>query len=344
MAQALSGAKQARCLSKTVNIIGFPINSGQPKKGTELGPDTIRASGLKDKILRKGLSIHDSGDLELELSSMNHSTTSQAKNAAHVSASCQLLSQTVAKSVCQFDKTVILGGDHSLGLGSIHGHAMAGLSAGGIAVLWIDAHAGELFSFPSNKKCQADELIPSPRVDINTESTSRSGNMHGMPVSFILKGLQTLHSFQWMSPVIHASNFAFIGLRDVENVEQDLIKQVSPEITVFTSAEVRKEGAGSVLMKALERINPNNDLPIHVSFDIDVIDPKIARSTGTAVPNGLVPDDAYIFGEIVSKTGRLRVMDMVEVNPLIGTEREAKITAFVASEIISSFLQLPAAQ
>ena len=117
-----------------------------------------------------------------------------------------------------------------------------------------------------------------------------------------------------------------------------MMKQLVPDITIFTSADVKKQGAREVILKTLQKINPNNDLPIHVSFDIDVIDPKIAKSTGTRVPDGLVPDDVYMFAEHVSKTGRLRVMDMAEVNPLIGTQSQAKTTAFIASEIIASFM------
>ena len=161
MAQVLSGLKQTRALSKTVNIIGFPINSGQPKPGTELGPSAIRASGLKDKLATKGLSVHDSDDLLLQHNGMNHAITSTARNAAHVSASCQSLSQAVAKSVRQFEKTVVLGGDHSLGMGSIHGHAQADPSARGIAVLWIDAHAGELHHVLESYK--TDNWIPRSR-------------------------------------------------------------------------------------------------------------------------------------------------------------------------------------
>lgn len=162
-----------------------------------------------------------------------------------------------------------------------------------------------------------------------------------MPVSFLIRELASAHSFPWLSPAVAGKNFAFIGLRDVDQAEEELMRQVGPDLTVFRATDVKKLGAKEVILQTLQKINPHNDLSIHVSFDIDAIDPKIAASTGTPVPDGLAPDDAYIFAEHVAATGRLRVMDMVEVNPLIGSERDAKRTAFVASEIIASFLHSP---
>jgi arginase len=340
--------KQLKFLPKTVNIIGLPINLGQAKKGTELGPDAIRASGLREKLERKGLSVRESGNVQAPADVVDQvANGASGKNAAHVSRYCHALAQSVAASVKQFDKTLVLGGDHSLGIGSVYGHAIAHAeqTPNKIAVLWIDAHAGECILFHEIKTTLNTSHYHHPlSSDINTESTSKSGNMHGMPVSFFLKGLPvsgspSSTSFSWMSPIVESRNFAFIGLRDVEEVEQDLIKQITPGLKVFTSSDVKKKGARDVILQALDHIDPSGDLPIHVSFDIDVIDPRIVKSTGTTCPDGLVPDDAYIFGEEISRTTRLRVMDMVEVNPLIGTQADAKTTAFVSSEIIASFMQ-----
>lgn len=162
-----------------------------------------------------------------------------------------------------------------------------------------------------------------------------------MPVGFLIKELNALQSFDWMTACVSAKHFAFIGLRDVEDAEQELLKRLRPDITVFTSADVKRLGAKEVILKSLESINPNNELPIHVSFDIDVLDPRIAASTGTPCPNGLVPDDVYVFGEHVCKTAKLQVLDMVEVNPLIGSEKQVTRTAFIASEIVAAFIGQP---
>lgn len=169
-----------------------------------------------------------------------------------------------------------------------------------------------------------------------------------MPVSFLLRDMskerRAGQSFDWMgrTGVVRARDFAFIGLRDVEESEQKMMENLSPDLLVFRTTDVKKMGARDVIMRVLERLcrDGRERMPfLHVSFDIDVLDPRIAGSTGTAVASGLSPDDAYIMADHVSATGRLRVMDLVEVNPLIGTEVMQKRTASVAAEVIASFLR-----
>lgn len=146
MAQVLSSVRQTRSFSKGVNIIGFPIHWGQTNVGTDKGPAAIRSSGLVDKLHRKGYTIQDSGDLDIN-SVPADPAKSLARNWSLVSGACQLLSHSVTQSVRSFSKTVILGGDHSLGIGSIHGHAVGTQPVGeAIAVIWIDAHAGKFAS------------------------------------------------------------------------------------------------------------------------------------------------------------------------------------------------------
>ena len=149
MARVISTITQSRYVSRAVNVIGFPIASGQPNRGTELAPQAIRRSGiLREKLLCKGWTeVHDAGDLAIDDSpNVTRVTQSIGKNASHVSAACHMLSQAICDSVTRYDKTVVLGGDHSLGIGSIHGHWSNVSSASGpcneLAVLWIDAHPG----------------------------------------------------------------------------------------------------------------------------------------------------------------------------------------------------------
>lgn len=143
MAQVFCSVRQSRSFCQAVNIIGFPINWGQRKSGTEDGPDAIRSSGLVDKLTRKGCSVHDSGNLPIESQVVRESTSSPARNAARVSGACQLLSHAVSHSIQSFGRTVVLGGDHSMAIGSIHGHATACPAESQVAVIWIDAHAGQ---------------------------------------------------------------------------------------------------------------------------------------------------------------------------------------------------------
>ena len=303
-----------RTYSCRVNVIGAPISSGQPKKGTEKGPQSIRSTGFIEKLKEKGWSVTDSGDLDFP--TLSTSSFNGVKNAEHVSTSCHKISDFVSCSVREYDRTIVLGGDHSLGIGSVSGHA---LSNPELCVIWIDAHP-----------------------DIHTTHSSQSGNMHGMPLSFLIREMtgkkSTLPSslFSWIKGSVSASSVAFIGIRDADEAENKFIQSLS--ISCFSSDDVMKLGGKEVISRVLDKINPGLKKPIHISFDIDSLDPKYASSTGTPVEKGIPLHDALEMGRVVCDSNMLSILDVVEVNPLIGDPEQVATTCNSAYQVIQSFI------
>ena len=322
--------KLCRNVSSSVNIIGAPVAAGQPKRGTDLGPEAIRSSQFIASLERQGWTVKDSGDLIFPtVSSTVSESNKNVKNAEQVSESCEKLAKSVEDSVKKFDRTIVLGGDHSLAIGSISGHAA---SCSDLCVIWIDAH-----------------------TDINTPESSLSGNMHGMPLSFLIREMNqeneskknkkmktSLFSsstlFRWIKGSVSASSFAFIGIRDMDEAERNFLQTLSPSISVFSAEDVKKIGGKEIMSIVLKKINPNLKKPIHVSFDIDALDPVFASSTGTPVAAGISLEDAIAMGKVIAETERLSVLDLVEVNPLIGQPDEVKVTCKSAHDVIVNFL------
>ncbi|KAJ1673200.1 Arginase, catabolizes arginine to ornithine and urea [Spiromyces aspiralis] len=182
-----------------------------------------------------------------------------------------------------------LGGDHSIAMGTICGTAEK--YGDDLRVIWIDAHP-----------------------DINTPETTESGNLHGCPLSFLLGLTQEGQPpFQWLKACLKPEHLVYIGLRDVDAPEKRILRQHN--IKAFSMHEVDKYGIGKVVEMALQHLSPNNDKPIHLSFDVDALDPSVAPSTGTPVRGGLTFREGHYICEAIHETGCLVAMDLVEVNP-----------------------------
>lgn len=190
-----------------------------------------------------------------------------------------------------------------------------------MAVLWVDAHA-----------------------DINTDKTSPSGNIHGMPLSFLVQGIDSNLSnsdelsdlFKEVVPFLDKSSLAYIALRDLDTWEKVFLDNL--DIKYYTMDDIDRLGIREITRLALQAINPNQDRPLHVSFDVDSIDPIYAPSTGTPVSGGLTVQEAKIIGEIVRETKMLRSLDLAELNPTIGTPSDIRKTLETAITVIMSFL------
>ena len=199
-----------------------------------------------------------------------------------------------------------IGGDHSMAIGTISGIARGIRERLGedIKVVWVDAHA-----------------------DINTPETTESGNLHGMPLSF-LTGLVTkkIEGLDWIEPSIKPENLVYIGLRDVDKGEKEILKKYN--IKAFSIHEIDRYGIGKVLDMTIEYLSQgdNPEAPIHLSFDIDALDPSVAPSTGTPVRGGLTFREGHYICEALHATGRLVGLDMVELNPAIGNNLESTIS------------------
>lgn len=300
---------------KELFLIGVPFSGGQPRKGVEEGPARLRKQGLVRKIEKLGYTISDFGELQVPdiKNQCFSSSSSLVKNPLECGAVAEKLSQEIAKARQEGKLSLTIGGDHSISVGSVYGHASVTQDLG---LLWIDAH-----------------------MDINTSATTKSGNLHGMPLSMLIKGIpefQPIPGYEWCSPCLSPKDIAYIGLRDVEPQEREICKQLG--IASYTIDDIDKDGIGVIIEKALEKINPNGDRPIHVSYDIDSLDPKETPSTGTPVRGGLTLDEGIYIAQIVAQTGCLSAVDMVEFNPAIGTEEEVIRTAKNTMKLIQILL------
>ena len=289
---------QRRRYGKTSNvaIIGAPFSGGQPKDGVRHFPSQFRDLGFRQRIeslhQRK---VMDYGDIEVPeyCTQQPTRTTVQGYEVNNVHA-CGLASKRVASLVqqasCDGAMCVMLGGDHSVATGSIFGHCQ---SRNDISVIWVDAHN-----------------------DMNTPDTSPSGNLHGMALSFLIKGsgewMSTIPGYEWVSPFLDPKDVVFIGSRDTDVEEYKTIMDLG--IPMFSMQDIDKYGIAYVIEEAVKMLSPNLDRPIHISYDVDALDPVHVPGTGTKVFGGLTLREGMFIGEYVSRLGLLAGVDLVEVN------------------------------
>ncbi|KIJ44281.1 hypothetical protein M422DRAFT_75327 [Sphaerobolus stellatus SS14] len=272
---------------KTVAIVGCPFSGGQPKPGVDHGPIHLINAGLAKQLEALGWKVEFGGHHQFEeISAENDPAIGKLKNPRLVSKVSKAVADTVGGHVQQGTLALTLGGDHSLAMGTISGTLSKYPDA---AVIWVDAHA-----------------------DINTSETTESGNIHGMPVSFLL-GLEKQEEsspFAWVAPILKPNKIVYIGLRDVDAGEKKILKENG--IKAFSMHEVDKYGIGKVVDMALDHVNPDRDLPIHLSFDVDALDPSVAPSTGTPVRGGLTFREGHYICEAIYETGLLVAVDLME--------------------------------
>ncbi|XP_055374915.1 arginase-1 [Condylostylus longicornis] len=303
--------KQIACysISKTQNlgIIGVPFYKGQPKSGVDLAPKFLRDYGLIEKLKNIGnKKIIDYGDLTYNLE--NVKTLENALNYQDVISVNKALSLKIQEILKENDQFLVLGGDHSIGFGSIAGHLAFDPN---ISVIWIDAHA-----------------------DLNTYLSSNSGNIHGMPLSMVIDELKDYYIKTDVSKIVKnylpAKNLYYIGLRDLDSFEKSFIREKG--IMAFGMMDIEKLGIPTIMDFIIKSIGSNNK--IHISFDVDSLDPSISPSTGTSVFGGLNLREIFYILEKLNDTGNVTGFDVVEINPLLGDERDANLTVNTAIEAI----------
>ncbi|KAM4525391.1 arginase-1 [Odontesthes bonariensis] len=283
---------------RSAGIIGAPFSKGQPRGGVEGGPDRIRAAGLLQRLQQQGCAVKDYGNLVFE-EVADDKPVGALRSVRAVGSANQRLSEAVRAVKKDGHTAVMLGGDHSLAIGSIHGHSEA---VGQLSVVWVDAHA-----------------------DINTALTSDTGNLHGQPVSYLLHELRSkvpeLPNFSWVKPCLSAADLVYIGLRDVDPGEHFILKQLG--VKVFSMSEVDQLGVARVMEETCDYLRARGNKPVHLSYDIDAIDPSVTPATGTPVVGGLSYREGLYITEHLCRTGLLSAIDLVEVNPLRGQTEEA---------------------
>ncbi|XP_045106730.1 arginase, hepatic-like isoform X2 [Portunus trituberculatus] len=309
----------APTVNRKVGVIGAAFEKGQRRIGVSDGPKVIRETGVLNHLAGLGLDIRDFGDVEDKNSDTKDAEIQLGPDGERHHTTVLEYNRRLAASVSEVVKEgrvcVTLGGDHSISIGTLNGH-MAAVPDQQVVVLWVDAHA-----------------------DLNTGAISPTGNMHGMPAAHHLRGMaQQINRMAdgWPHPCLDAHHIVYVGLRDVDPCERELMDQMG--ILSFSMREVDRVGFHNVLEAALSHLKPSPSRPLHLSFDIDALDPVEAPSTGTRVRGGLTLREGLALCEAVQETGYLSALDLVEVNPSIGTGEDAAITTNAARLLLLSAL------
>ncbi len=296
----------------TVRIIGAPMDYGADRRGVDMGPSAIRYAELADGLEQAGIDVIDTGDLSIpraEERDPDAETPARgnAKFLREVADVSDRLSDRVAGALADDEFPLVLGGDHSVAVGSMRGAAREA----DLGAVWFDAHA-----------------------DLNTPETSPSGNVHGMPLAAVL-GRGAFDEMAWAhAPRVREESIAYVGLRSIDERERELVRE--SEMTAFTMSDIDARGVTAVVEDALDVATDGTD-GVHVSLDLDWVDPKTAPGVGTPVRGGATYREAHAAMEIVSRyherDGVVRSMDVVEVNPILDEGNE---TATIAAELTAS--------
>lgn len=290
-----------------IDIIGVPIDLGADRRGVDMGPSAIRYAHLQRKLEDLGYTVNDEGNVEVPIAEMCSITNPKLKYVDCIIPMSRRVSGAVSTSIQAGNFPLVIGGDHSLSIGSVRGAARNRK----LGVIWLDAHA-----------------------DFNTAETTPSGNIHGMSLA-ILCGLGDKSLVQlWDEPVpvIDPKNIAIIGARDLDEGEKVNLQNAGAMVQGME--QIDRYGMVACLEKAIERISRDVD-GIYLSLDLDSLDPEHAPGVGTPVPAGLTQREAHLACEMIGETGKLIGMDIVEVNPILDIQNR---TALLAADFALSAL------
>jgi arginase len=292
--------------SPPVAVIGAALDLGAGRRGVDMGPSAIRYAGLAQRLAQLGRESVDWGNVETAVPESVGVGDERVRFLSEIKAACELVARLVSRALDEGYLPLVLGGDHSVALGTLGGLAHARGRGG---VLWIDAHG-----------------------DLNRPETSPSGNVHGMPLAAAL-GLAgpAFESPAWPTPSVDVDRVAIVGARELDDGERRLLGELG--VRVFTMSELDRVGIEPVMREALERISGPGF--VHVSLDMDALDPEIAPGVGTPVRGGLSYREAHLALELVAESGVAGSLEVVEVNPILDRVNE---TAALAVELVASAL------
>lgn len=295
--------------SKHVDVIGFPMDLGADRRGVDMGPSALRIAGIGDKLETLGYKVSDLGDVVIRNQERQKVKFTKLKYLKEIVKTSEMLAKKVERSLDAGHFPLCLGGDHSMALGSIAGIAAHCKKHNKrLGVIWIDAHA-----------------------DMNTDETTPSGNIHGMPVAASLGlGSKDLTNIKGITPKAKPENFHLIGIRSVDTLERKLIKELN--LPVYTMTDIDRKGIDFVINKVLKELKKNVD-HIHVSFDLDSVDPATAPGVGTPVPGGLSYRETHLIMETIAECGCMASFEVAEVNPILD---DKNISAEFAAELVAS--------
>jgi len=296
---------------RAAHIIGVPLDLGGNRRGVDMGPSALRIAGLAERLASLGLRVVDEGDLVTPIPEIKSVGDPRKKYIREIARICDRLYKTSLGVLHSGGIPVVLGGDHSLAAGSVAATAdFVRKDDKPLGLLWVDAHG-----------------------DMNTPSSSGSGNVHGMPLAALLGPEPAeLSRIGGFSPKVLPQHTVLIGIRNLDDREKEIVRE--SRVHVFTMKDIDRAGIASVVEQALALAGAATG-GIHVSFDLDVCDPAIAPGVGTPVKGGLDYREAHMLMEVVADSGLLRALDLVEVNPILD---ERNVTAVLGAELASSAL------
>jgi arginase len=289
-----------------VAVIGASLDLGAGRRGVDMGPSAIRYAGLASRIEELGRIYIDLGNVQTAVAEATPVGDEHARFLREILQTCGRVADLVASARELGRLPLVLGGDHSVALGTLGGLARVSQPGG---VLWIDAHG-----------------------DLNRPETSPSGNVHGMALAAAMGlGGQAFENAGWPIPSVDPTRVALVGVRSLDEGERELLGELNA--TVFTMSDVDRLGIEHAIRESLERIQGPGF--VHVSFDADAVDPDVAPGVGTPVRGGLSYREAHLAMELVAESGLLDSLEIVEVNPILDRENE---TGTLAVELVASAL------
>jgi len=295
----------------TVAVIGAPMDLGAGRRGVDMGPSAIRLALLGDRLAQLGYAVEDMGNVDVAQPESIPEGHDRARYLPEIAQTCTRLADKVGGALRDGKFPIVLGGDHSVAIGTISGISQNQRDQGkSLGLIWIDAHA-----------------------DMNTPDSSPSGNVHGMPLACCIGvGPPELTSIYGWAPKVNPRNVAIIGLRSVDVEEKANIQRAG--VRAFTMRDVDERGLRAVMQEALE-IATDGTGGFHLSYDMDSVDPDEAPGVGTPVRGGITYREAHLAMEIICDCDSMLGLEMVEVNPVID---QANRTAILAVELVMSAL------
>lgn len=292
-----------------VQIIGYPSDLGAGRRGVDMGPSALRIAGITRKLETLGYTVTDEGDIPVHALEIEEEGSSNLKFLTEIARATTILAERVESALDANRFPLILGGDHSMGIGSLGGVAAHCKREGKrLGVVWIDAHA-----------------------DMNTPETTPSGNIHGMPLAVAMGlGHPKLKAIGGDFVKVQPENVVIIAARDLDVGEVELIKRLN--LSAYTMFDIDKRGIYPIIAEVVEKLRSQID-HLHVSFDLDSVDPLVAPGVGTPVPGGLSFREAHFVMEYLAETQMVGSLDVTEVNPILDTRNS---TAVFATEVVSS--------